>query len=194
MTNLDSILKSRDITSPAKVRVVKTMIFPVVMYGCESSTIKKAERRKIDAFELWCWRRLLWVPWTVKRSIQSVHPKGNQSWIFIGRAYTEVEAPILWTLDVKNWLIWKDHNAGKDGRWEESETTENETVGWHHWLNGLEFEWTLGVGDGQVSLLCCCLRSCKRSDTTEWLNLTVWIFTNFMNFYEPHCKNKHELI
>ena len=143
MTNLDSILKSRDITSAAKVCIVKTMVFPVVMYGCESLTIKKAERWRIDAFELWCWRRLSWVPWTVKRSIQSVHPKGNQSWIFIGRAYTEVEAPILWPPDVKNWLIWKDRNAGKDWRWEENETTENETVGWHHWLNGLEFEWTL---------------------------------------------------
>ena len=79
MTNLDSILKSRDITLPTKVRLVNAMVFPVVMYGCESWTIKKAEHRRVDAFELWCWRRLLRVPWTARRSNQSVHPKGDQS-------------------------------------------------------------------------------------------------------------------
>ena len=79
ITNLDSILQSRDITLPTKVHLVKVMVFPVAMYGCDSWTVKKAERRKIDAFELWCWRRLLRVPWTAKRSNQSVHPKGDQS-------------------------------------------------------------------------------------------------------------------
>ena len=92
MTNLDSILKSRDITLPTKVRLVKAMVFPVVMYGCQSCIIKKAERWRIDGFELWCWRRLLRVPWTAE--IQPVRPKGNQSWIFTGR--TDAETPILW--------------------------------------------------------------------------------------------------
>ena len=97
MTNLDSILKSRDITLPTKVHLVKVMVFPVVMYGCESWTVKKAERRRIDAFELWCWRRLLRVPWTAWRSNQDlIHPKGDQSWVFIGRTDAEAETPILW--------------------------------------------------------------------------------------------------
>ena len=102
MTNLDSILKSRDITLLTKVCLVKAMVFPVVMYGCESWTIKKAECQRIDAFELWCWRRLLRVPLDCKE-IQPVNPKGNQSWIFIGRT-DEAEAPILWSPDAKNSL------------------------------------------------------------------------------------------
>ena len=93
MTNLDSIFKSRDITLPTKVRLVKAMIFPVVMYGCESWTVKKAECRRIDAFELWCWRRLLRVPWTARRSNQ--HCKGDKSWVFIGRTDVEAETPVL---------------------------------------------------------------------------------------------------
>ena len=101
MTNLDSIFKSRDITLPRKVRLVKAMIFPVVMYGCESWTIKKAEHQRTDAFELWCWRRLLRVPLDCKE-IQPVHPKGNQSWVVIGRTDVEVETPILWPPDTKN--------------------------------------------------------------------------------------------
>ena len=97
MTNLDSILKSRDITLPTKVHLVKAMVFPVVMYGCESWAIKKAEHRRIDAFELWCWRRPLDC-----KEIQPVHPKGNQSWVFIGRTDVEAEIPILWPPDAKN--------------------------------------------------------------------------------------------
>ena len=99
MTNLDSIFKSRDITLLTKVRLVKAMVLPVVMYGCESWTVKKAEHWKIDAFELWCWRRLLRIPWTARRS--------NQSWIFIGRTNAEAETPVLWPPDMKNWLIRK---------------------------------------------------------------------------------------
>ena len=95
MTNLDSILKSRGITFPTKVHLFKAMVFPVVMYGCESWTIKKAEHRKIDAFEVWCWRRLLTVPWTARR-YKPVHPKGDQSWVFIGRTDAEAETPGLW--------------------------------------------------------------------------------------------------
>ena len=98
-----------------KVHLVKAMVFPVVIYGCESWTIKKAEHRRIDAFELWCWRRLLKSPLDSKE-IQPVHPKGNQSWIFFGRTDAEVETPILWPPDAKNWLIGKDPDAGKDWR------------------------------------------------------------------------------
>ena len=115
MTNLDSILNSRDIILPTKVHLVKAMVFPVIMYGCEIWTIKKAECWRIDAFELWCWRRLLRVPLTARR-FQSVHPKGNHYWICIGR--TDAETTILWPPDVKNWLIGKDPDAGKDWRQE----------------------------------------------------------------------------
>ena len=135
MTNLDSILKSRDVTLPTKICLVKSMVFPVVMNGCESWTIKKAERWRIDASELWCWRRLLRVPWThpIRRSkeIQQVNPEGNQSWIFIGRTDAEAETPILWPPDAKNWLIGKDFDAGKDWRQEQKGMTEGEMVGWH---------------------------------------------------------------
>ena len=101
MTNPESIFKSRDITLPTKVHLVKAMIFPVVMYGCESWTVKKADHRRIDAFELWCWRRLLRVPWTAGRS-QPVHCKGDQSWVFIERTDVEAESPILWPPDAKS--------------------------------------------------------------------------------------------
>ena len=155
MTNLDSILKSREITLSAKVRLVKAVVFPVVMYGCESWTIKKAECQGIDAFELWCWRRLLRVPWTARRSNQSVHPKGDQSWVFTGRTDVEAEILVLWPPDVKNWLIWKDPNAGKGWGQEEKGMTEDEMVGWHHWLDEHEFGQAPGVDEGQESLECC---------------------------------------
>ena len=101
MTNLDSILKSRDITLLTKVRLVKAMVFPVVMYGCESWTVKKAEHRRIDAFELWCWEKTLESPLDCKE-IQPVHPKGDQFWMFIGRTDVEDETPILWPPDAKS--------------------------------------------------------------------------------------------
>ena len=100
MTNLHSMLKSRDITLPTKVRLVKAMVFPVVMYGCESWTVKKAGHQKIDAFELWCWRRLE-SPLDCKE-IQPVHPKGDQSWVFIGRIDAEAETPVLWPPHAKS--------------------------------------------------------------------------------------------
>ena len=153
MTNLDSILKSRDITLLTKVHLVKAMVSLVVMYGCESWTIKKAERWRIDAFELWCWKRLLRVPWTARRSNQSIlkeiSPEYSsevltslevlhwKDW-FIGN--TEAETPILWPPDARNWLIGKDPDAGKDWRQEEKGMTEDEMVGWHHQCNGHEFE------------------------------------------------------
>ena len=104
------------------------------------------------------------------KEIQPVHPKGNKSWICIGRTDVEAETPILWPPDVKNWLIWKDPDAGKEWKQEEKGTTEDEMVGWHHRLNGREFEQAPGVGDGQGSLACCSPWGCKKSDTIEWLN------------------------
>ena len=171
MTNLESILKSRDSTLLTKVYLVKAMVFTGVMYRCESLTIKKAKCQRIDAFELWCWRRLLRVPWDCKET-KPVNPKGDQSWIFIGRTDAEAEAPILWPRDVKNWLIGKDPDAGKDWRQEEKGTTENEMAGWHHQLDGHEFEQALGAGDGQGSLVYYSPWGCKESDRTEWLNWT----------------------
>ena len=144
------------------------MVFWVVMYGCESWTIKKAELLRIDAFELWCWRRLK--SHLDCKDIQLVHPKGNQSWIFIGRTDAEAEAPILWPPDAKNRLIWKDSDAGKVWRQEEKGTTEDEMNGWHHQLDRHEFEQTPGDGEGQGSLMCYSSCYCKESDTTEWLN------------------------
>ena len=114
MTNLDTILKSRDITLLTKVCISKAIIFPVVMYDCESWTIKKAECKTIDVLELWCWRRLLRVPWTARRSNKSI--KGNQPWIFNGRTDAEGEAPILWPTDEESQLIAKDPEARKDWR------------------------------------------------------------------------------
>ena len=137
MTNLDHILKSRDITLSTKVGLVKATVFPVVMYGCESWTIKNAELRGTDAFELWCWRRLLRVPWTARKSNQSI--LGDQSWVFIERTDIEAETLILWPPDVKSSLIWKDPDAGKDWGQEEKGTTDDEMAEWHHWLNGHEF-------------------------------------------------------
>ena len=250
-------IKNRDTVLLTTVCLVKAMVFPVVMYGWEGWTVKKAECWGIDAFELWCWRRLLGICWTAKRSnqsilmeispecsleglmlklklqyfghlmrridsledpdagkdwwqegkgtiedemvgchhrpnghelgyekamknwcfwtvvlektleslldckeIQPVHPNGNQSWMFIGRADAQAETPILWPPDVKNWLIWKDPEAEKDWR-QKKGMTEDEMVGWHHWLDGHEFEQAVGVGDGQGSLVCCSPWGCK---------------------------------
>ena len=146
------------------------MVFPVVMYWCESWTVKKTECRKIDAFELWCWRRLL-SPLDCKE-IQPVHPKGDQSWVFIGRTDVEAETPVIWPPHVKSWLIGKDPDAGKDWGQKDKGTTEDEMVGWHHRLEGLEFEYTLGVGDGRGGLVCCDSWGHKESNTTGRLNWT----------------------
>ena len=149
--NTDSILKSRDITLPTKVRLVKA--------GFSSSHVWMWE---LDYKESWVQN---WCFWTVVlektfespldcKEMQPVHPKGDQSWVFIGRTDAEAETPILWPPDVKSWLIRKDPDAGKDWRREKG-TTEDEMVGWHHRLDGHEFEQTPGVGDGQRGLVCC---------------------------------------
>ena len=182
MTNLDSIFKSRDITVPTKVRLVKAIVFPVVMYGCESWTIKKAEHQRIDAFELWCWRRLLRVPWTARRSNQSILRKSvlniyQKDWCWSWNS-------ILWPPDVKNWLIWKDPDAEKDWRREEKGMTENEMVGWHHWLNGHEFEQTPGVGDGREAWHAA-VHGVAKSQTRLMTELKI-ISVNILNINPPN--------
>ena len=139
MTNLDIILKSRDITLPTKVCLVKAMAFPVVMYGCESWTVKKDERWRIDAFELWCWRRLLRVPWTARRPNQSILKEISPGCSLEG-LMLKLELQYFGHRMWRNWLIGKDPDAGRDWRQEEKGTTEDEMVGWHHRLNGHEFE------------------------------------------------------
>ena len=109
-----------------------------------------------------------------------VHPKRDQSWVFIGRPVVEAETPILWSPHAKSWLIGKDPDAGKGWGQEEKGMTEDEMVGWHHWLDGHGFGWTLGVGDGQGGLACCGLWDCKELDTAEWLNWTEMLMTPIM--------------
>ena len=172
MTNIDSILKSRDITLPTKAHLSQS-------YGFSSSHV-------------WMWEldyKESWEPkngcfWTVVlektlespldgKEIQPVHSKGDRSWVFFGRNDAKAETPVLWPPDLKNWLICKDPDARKDWRQEEKGMTEDEMVRWHHQLNGYEFGWTPGVGDGQGGLVCCNSWGHKESDTTEQTNWTV---------------------
>ena len=168
---LDSILKSRDITLPSKVHLVMAMVFPVVMYGCESWTVKKAKHWRIVAFELWCWRRLE-SPLDCKE-IQPVHSKGDQSWVFFGRTDAKAETPILWPPHAKSWLFGKDPDAGRDWGQAEKGTTEDEMAGWHHQLDGHEFEWTLGVGQEAWHAA---IYGVAKSQTqlSDWTELKSW--------------------
>ena len=136
------------------------------MYGCESWSVKKAELQRIDAFELWYWRRLLRVPWTARRSNQSILKEISPG-ISLEGMMLKLK---LWPPHVKSWLIGKDSDAGRDWGQEEKGTTEDDMAGWHHWLDGCESEWTPGVGDGQEGLACCNSWGRKELDTTEWLN------------------------
>ena len=136
----------------------------------------ESDYKEIWILKNWCFR-LVVLEKTLEspldcREIRPVHPKGDQSWIFIGKTDAEVETPLFWPPDAKNWLIWKDSDAGKDWRQEEKGTIEAEKVGWHHRFNGHEFEQALRVGDGQGSLACCSPWNRKESDTTEWLDRT----------------------
>ena len=164
-------------------------------YGFSSSHIQMWE---LDYKESWVPKN--WCFWSMVlkktlesllnfKEIQPVHPKGNQSWIFIGRTGVEAETPILWPPDVKNWLIWKDPGAGKDWRREEKGTTEDEMVGWHHRLDGHEFEQALGVGDGQGRLVCCSPWGCTELDMTERLNWTedIRYLMGGMETSSPQC-------
>ena len=173
MTNLDSILKSRDITLPTKVCLVKAMVFPVVMYGCE-----------LDCEEGWAPKN--WYFWTVVlektlespldcKEIQPIHSEGDQPWDFFGRNDAKAEAPVLWPPHAKSWLIGKDSDAGRDWGQEEKGTTQDQMAAWHHGLDGLESEWTLGDVDWQGGLACCHSWGRKESNTTEQLNWTELI-------------------
>ena len=146
-------------------------------YGFSSSHVGmwELDYKKSWALKNWCfWTVVLEKPLENPldcKEIQSVHPKENQSWIFIGRTDVEAETPVLWPSDAKNWLIWKDPDAGKDWRWEVKRMTEDEMVGWHHWLNGHELS-NVGTGDGWGGLVCCGPWGCKESDMTQWMNWT----------------------
>ena len=153
------------------VHLVKAMVFPVVMYGCESWTVKKAERWRIDAFELWCWRRLLRVPWTSRISNQSILKEISHGISLEGMM---LMLKLQYFGHAKSWLIGKDSDAGRDTWQEEKGMTEDEMAGWHHWLDGREPEWTLGVGEGQGGLACCDSWGRKESDTSKRLNWTDW--------------------
>ena len=171
MNNLDSIFKSRDITLPTKVHLVKAIFFSsghVWMWelDCEESWVPK----------IWCF----WTVVLVKtlqspldcKEIQPVHFKGDQSWVSFGRTDAKAETPILWPPHTKSWLIGKDSDAGRDWGQEDKRMTEDEMAGWHHRLDGNEFGWTPGVGDGQGGLACCDSWGHKESDRTQWLNWT----------------------
>ena len=179
MTNLDSIFKSRDITLPTMICLVKAMVFPVVMYGCESWTVKKAEHQRIDAFELWCWRRLLRAPLTARRSNQSILKE-------ISPGISLEGTPLLWPPHAKRWLIGKDWCLEGLGQ-EEKGTTEDEIAGWHHWLDGRESQWTPGVGDWQGGLACC-VHGFTKSQTrlSDWTELNA--FWNSVNINCTHRK------
>ena len=171
MAKLDSILKSKDITLPIKVCLVKAIFFPVVMYGCESWTIKKAEHQRIDDFKLWCWRRLLRVPWTARRSNQSILKEISSAFSLEG-LMLKLKLQYFGHLILRSDSLEKTLMLGKiEGR-KRRGTTEDEMVGWHHWLDGHEFEQAPGVGDGQGSLVCYSPWGRQESDSTKQLNWT----------------------
>ena len=152
---------------PTKVHLVKAMLFPVVMYGCESWTIKKAECRRIDAFEVWCWRRLLRVPRTARRSNQSIlkeiGPEYSLEGLMLKLKLQYCGYLMVRTDSFEKTLIWKDWRQEKG-------TTEDEMAGWHHWLDGHDFVQALGDAEGQGSLVCCSPWVTKESDMTERMN------------------------
>ena len=169
-------IQFRDIILLTKVHLVKAMVFPVVMYGCESWTVKKAECWRIDAFELWCWRRLLRVPWTARGSNKSILKEISPG-ISLEGMMLKLKLQYFGHL-MQSWLIGKDTDAGRDWGQEDKGTPEDKMAGWHHWLNGRESEWTPGVGDGQGGLECCDSWGRKESNMTEWLNWThFWTWT-----------------
>ena len=192
MTNLDSILKSRDNTLSTKVRLVKAMVFPVVKYGCESWTIKKAECRRIDASELWYWRRLLRVPWTARRSNQSILKEISPGCSLVGRMLTlklQYFRHLMQRIDSLEQRPWC---------WERLRAWEGDDRGWDGWMASPTqwhgFGWTLGVGDGQGGLACCSSWDCKESNMTE-LNWTKLRHTEFLyvSFASSDQKGGHRI-
>ena len=153
------------------------MVFPVVMYCCESWTVKRAERRRVDTFELWYWRRLLRVPWTARRSNQLILKEISPG-ISLEGMMLKLKLQYFWPPHAKSWLIGKDSDAGRDWVQEEKGTTEDEMAGWHHWLYGPESERTPGVGDGLGGPACRDSWAHKELDTTEQLN---WTELNWMH-------------
>ena len=159
------------------------MVFPVVMYGCESWTIKRAECGRIDAFELWCWRRLLRVPWTARRSNQSILKEMSPDW-FIGRTDVEAETPILWPHDAKSWLIWKDPDAGKD--WGQRRRVRQ----WMRWLDDITNSMVMGLGISQQFVIdreawCAVVHGIAKS----WTQLSAW--TELSEVYVGDCAFLH---
>ena len=172
------MLKSKAITLPIKIHIVKAMVFPVVMCGCESWTVKKAEPRRTDTFKLWCWRKLLRVPWMARRPNQSIQRKSTvhiqwKNWCWSWSSNTLA----TWWEEVTH---WKRPNPRKHWRQKEKGTTEDKMVGWHHRLNRHEFEQALGVDDGQGSHMCCNPWVTK---SQTWLR--DWKTTNVTQFYIP---------
>jgi len=183
MTNLDSILKSRDITLPTKVHLVKAMVFPMVMYGCESWTVKKVESWTIDAFELWYWRRLLKVLWTARRSNQSILKETSPGCSLEGlmlRLKLQYFGHLMRRIDSLEKTLMLGGIGGK-----RRGMTEDGMAGWHHRLDTHEFGWTPGVGDGQGGLACCNLwgHRVRHNWATElnW-NILVWICMDYQLF------------
>ena len=170
IAKLDSILKSRDISFPTMVHLVKAMVFPVVIYACESWTVKKAERWRIGAFELWCWRRLLRVPWTARRSnqfiLKEISPGCSLEGLILKLKF-QYFGHLMRRVDSLEKTLMLGGIGGRRRR-----GRQDEMAGWHHQLDTHEFEWTPGVGDGQGGLACYNSWGCKESDTTEWLNWT----------------------
>ena len=184
MTNLDSILKSRDITLLTKVCPVKAMVFPVVMYGCEHWTIKKAKHQSTDAFELWCRKRLLRVPWTARRSnqyiLKEINPEYSLERLML-KLRLQYFGYLMRTDSLEKTWCWERLKSGEKG------TTEDEMVGWHHWLDGHEFEQGLGVGDGQGSLACCSPWGHKESGMTVRLN---WLIKDMLEIMPDTIRPK----
>ena len=168
MTSLDSVLKTRDITLPTKVNLVKAMVFPVVMHGCESWTIKKAKCWRIDVFKLWSWRSLLRVPWTARRSNQSILKEINPEYSLEGlmlKLKLQCFGHLMRRADsLKKTLMLGKTEGRKRREWQDGR--QDEKVEWHHWLNGYEFEQAQGDSEGHRSLASCSLWGCKESDTT----------------------------
>ena len=189
ITSLDSILKSRDITLPTKFLSSQG-------YGFSSGHVWMWELDCEDSWALknWCFwtvvleKKTLESPLDCKK-LQPVHSKGDQSWVFFGRTDAKAETPVLWPPHAKNWLIGKDSNAGRDWGQEEKGMTEDEMAGWHHLLDGHEFEWTPGVGVGQGGLACCNSWGCKELDMTEWLN---WTELNWNPRWTMHAQEVHK--
>ena len=188
MTNLDSILKSRDITLPTKIHLIKAMVFPVVTYGCESWTIKKAERCRIDAFELWCWRRLLRVPWTARRSNQSILKEISPEYSLEGlmlKPKLQYFGQVMWRTDSLEKTLMLRKTEGRRRR------------GWQRmrWLDGSTNSMDMslskpGVGDGQGSLACCSPWGHKELDMSNWTELITKFKHTFINQNRNHY-NQH---